>query len=306
MKMNKNSKKLKNTMKIGNSSRIIAGILTLAIIGLLIFAGPAQAFVLGLTADKEDVKKGETITFNATLDIQSMDKYLPVEHLELHINGPESVVCKFDINGKIINEEGCEGMEIERIYFNSENYLGYGYGYGYGQENSYGYGYEIDYGYGYNFGYDYGYGYGYGAGGKEINLIYKITLDTISYEAGDYISQLKADIGGEIFASKSKPEFTVISSNSFSGQGGSGSDNGENNDTIGGLSSQNNGDSNGNGEEPDEKDEPPTTFFSRLAGITGAVIGALGTTGTTVVVIFLVGLLGSAITVRQIRKRKKL
>jgi len=49
------------------------------------------------------------------------------------------------------------------------------------------------------------------------------------------------------------------------------------------------------------EDEPNT--FSR---ITGAVTGTFGVVGTWIIFIFLIGVIGSAITVRQIRKRKRL
>jgi len=56
-------------------------------------------------------------------------------------------------------------------------------------------------------------------------------------------------------------------------------------------------------EEGEEDAETQPNTFSR---ITGAVTGTFGVVGTWIIVIFLIGVIGSAITVRQIRKRKRL
>jgi hypothetical protein len=193
-----NQKNFIDGMKSGNYSKIIAGILTVAILGLIIFAGPVKAFVLGLDIDGSDsVDKGENIKFIATLNIENMDKYLPVKELYLFFN--DGMVCTFEVDGTEISD--CSGITITPILIDLNENSGYGYGYGY----------DSDYGYGYDFDYGYGYGYDYGYGGKEINLIYHITLDTenTNYPIGTYESQLKALIGDEIFKSKDKPEFTI-------------------------------------------------------------------------------------------------
>jgi hypothetical protein len=55
--------------------------------------------------------------------------------------------------------------------------------------------------------------------------------------------------------------------------------------------------------ELDQEPEEATGFFG---GITGAVVGTLGVAGTWIVGVFLVGLVGMSITVRQIRRKKRL
>ena len=182
-----------NKTKLANP-KIIAGILTIAILSLIIFAGPAKAFILGLTIDGDsEVEQGKKIIFNATLEIQSVDKYLPVKELRLVIDGPETRICRFDITGKKIgNESGCHGINIKKIPLPQ---IEKGYGYSYGYDNSYGYGY----------GYDFGYGYGY----SEQTLSYEITIHTQHFLSGNYESQLKALIGDKTFESKDKPKFTI-------------------------------------------------------------------------------------------------
>ena len=186
---------LKNEKKL-NSKKIIASIFTCAVLALLIFSGPAQAFVLGLViadGSNSNVDKGTLIDFTATLDIETADQYLPINSLMLNIG---SKTCSFNIDGEIVS--GCEG--VVSITKTSGTYGG-GYGYGYGYDNSYGYGYD------YNFGYGFGYGYGYGTG--ETQLVYDITIDTDYFNIGTSYAFLKANIGEETFTSQ--PQKIIIS-----------------------------------------------------------------------------------------------
>jgi len=170
------------------SAKIIAGIFTIFILGLIIFAGPAKAFILNLDladGSQDEVDKGELINFTATLEIEDVDQYLPINSLMLNLG---SKTCVFSINGEIVS--GCEGVSIEKI----SGSFGAGYGYGYGYDNSYGYGYQ------YNFDYGYGYGYGYGIGATE--LVYEITIDTEYFSPKTYNARLQADIGGTTYYSQ--------------------------------------------------------------------------------------------------------
>ena len=313
MKINKNPKKLKSYMKC-NSTKIMAGVITFAIIGLIIFAGPAKAFILELSTDKGSLTKGEEITFTATLDIESIDKYLPIKNLELDINGPTPKVCKFYVNGSAIS--GCDGMTISPITTPLDNEKGYGYGYGY--DNSYGYGYEYDFGYGY------GYGYGYGAGGLELHLVYEIILDTQYYLPGEYESQLKALIGNKTFESKDKPTFTIFTTNGVLGTSGGGGTNSKGlnllNDFCGNgicdieettatcpedcpkieaLGSSNDFLDINSG----ESDEEAKGLALR---ITGAVIGGVTSTTGIIAIIFIIALGGVFAVERTLRKRRLL
>jgi len=220
MKINK---KLKNTEKgmLMKNHKVIVGILTIAILGLILFAGPTKAFVLGLDAKVVDPTNNETIIFTASIDIQSVDKYLPIKTLKLNIGGLTPLTslnsCIFDVNGNKDPESKCKGMEIKKI----SEANAYGYGYGYGYDNSYGYSYGYDTSYGY--GYDFGYGYGYGYGNGETELVYEITLDTSSYDTGTYEAWLGSKIGNENFESKDRWEFTKNSPVAIIGNRGSSS-----------------------------------------------------------------------------------
>ncbi len=294
MKIIKNLEKFVNNMNL-KKTRIIAGILTLFIISLLIFAGPVQAFILGLTIDNNSLIKGEKVTFNASLEIESMDKYLPAKNLTLEIKGPTSSTCIFNLNGN--NPlQGCEDMTITPINFPDENEKGYGYGYGY----------DSEFGYGYDFGYGYGYGYGYGQGGKKLYYLYEIVLDTTNYQKGGYVSQLKAIIGGETFESKDKPIFTINTPANPGGGGGNNND--DNNDDGTGfqtLGLENNGkEENNKSSNPEiENNESQDENKGFLSSITGAIIGG-GRGKVTIPIIFVVLTFISTLIVYTIKKRK--
>jgi hypothetical protein len=188
------------------NEKIIASVLTVVILSLILFAGPAKAFVLELDTDKTSLTKGNDISFNVTFEIQNTDQYLPIQALQLELVGPTSSVCEFDVDANIIS--GCEGMTITPI---STVNKGYGYGHGYDSAT----------GYGYDFGYGYGYGYGYEV---EMFLEYTITLNTANYNVGNYESILTASIGDETFESTDKPTFTINSPITVTGSGGGSGD----------------------------------------------------------------------------------
>ena len=171
-----------------HSHKIIASMLSIFVLTIILFAGPAQAFILNLDVDdgNSEVNTGGTITFTATLDIELMDQYLPINSLMLNIGNKS---CAFNLEGEIVGDN-CNGINIENL---SGKY-GAGEGYGYGYDNSYGYG---D---GYNFNYGYGYGYASGTGATE--LVYEITIDTKYFSPGTHQAFLKALIGETTFKSK--------------------------------------------------------------------------------------------------------
>ncbi len=257
--------------------KFVIGLVLIGILALLFFMGPVQAFILGLTVDNPAPIIGEVITFTATLNIETMDKHLPVKNLTLKVNGPEDISCVFDVEGN--NLTSCNGLDITRIH--SLQIDDYGYGYGYGSEE----------GYGYDFGYGYGYGYNYGYGGKELEFKYNIEFDTTGHAIGEYDSWLEADIGEEVFDSAKK---TIIIKNRVSGGSR------RKNNPVGytPIIHEEQESEVLDGEEIDFENSPEEKkgFFSLL---TGAIIGALGTgTGIFAAAVFgilTLGLVGFAI-----------
>lgn len=173
-----------------NKSKYIAGIISIALIALLVVAGPAQAFMLSLDVDageNSNFHLGDDVSLTAKLHIEDSgnDAYLPVKNLSLEIDGPGSndYLCYFDINGNAISE--CDNISISLV--NGSVSGGYGYGYGYFENHSYDFGY--------------GYGYGYSNGIGETELVYKIVIDTDSYHLGSYHVTLNSEIGNSEFSS---------------------------------------------------------------------------------------------------------
>ena len=100
-------------------TKILAGVFTVLILGFLIISGPADAFNLSFGIDgavdgKYTASKGEIVKFTASIDINDVDANLPIEELKIVLDGPENVVCKFDVNGNTL--EFCEGFSIKRRY----------------------------------------------------------------------------------------------------------------------------------------------------------------------------------------------
>lgn len=159
-----------------NLKNIISVLTAGFVIFLLLLSGPAKAFVINFSADKNNVHAGEFVTFTASVDI-SPGENVPVQKLVLNLDNNEKNIhkkCIFSTDGRIIS--GCEGISIVKL---SSDGTGYGYQFGYA------------YGYGYNFGYGYGY---------TESLSYQIRLNTECYEPGEYETKLSAYIGSEIFS----------------------------------------------------------------------------------------------------------
>ena len=165
-------------------TKIISSFLSLAILGILIIAGPAQAFFFIIALSDNEADKGEMISFIVSINIESPDR-LPVNNLSLELKGPISKTCTFTPSGNPI--EGCSNMIINKIsttIFTQGNLTG-------------NYSNII-----YNWGYGYGYGYGYSYNFPNQFLSYNITLNTSILEYGEYKTFFKAIIGSDIFSQR--------------------------------------------------------------------------------------------------------
>ncbi len=113
----------------GKSIKILSVLTTITILLLLIMAGPAQAFTLGLISSDQYVRSGQKTTFVVSAKIASNEK-IPITKFSFIIDGPEKVSCDFFPNGTII--AGCNGMTIKQIS-DIQSFYGHcdGYGYGY-------------------------------------------------------------------------------------------------------------------------------------------------------------------------------
>ncbi|MFT4303782.1 MAG: hypothetical protein ACMXYG_04395 [Candidatus Woesearchaeota archaeon] len=130
-------------------------VITIFVVSLLFLIGPSSAFQVFLTANSNSVNFGDTIEFQAVLEIPAGEN-VPINQVLLMINGVKDANCSFNpYTGSVIS--GCDGIIIDAVDYNHS----------FGAINISG---DIG-GYGYGFGYGYGYG-------SLTNLVYNITLDT--------------------------------------------------------------------------------------------------------------------------------
>ena len=115
-----------------HSSRVSASMVSVAVIALLLFLGPAQALVLNLNSfSNPTVNHGTKVSTTASIDIESFEILNENMTLILMLTGPKNASCIFDLNGTELF--GCNNLEIDRLAVNAD--FGYGYGYGYGFTN---------------------------------------------------------------------------------------------------------------------------------------------------------------------------
>ena len=166
-------------LKKRHLTKLYSSLMTIMILGLIIFAGPAQAFSLNIDISNTTPVKGDITTITAELNINSEER-LPVENLTLELDGPTQLSCHFFPNGNIIS--GCNDIIITPLSTSS---------YTFGNQTG-------------NFSnttYNFGYGYGYGYNIQE-KLSYKIELNTSNLNLGVYETTFKVKIGSEEFSQK--------------------------------------------------------------------------------------------------------
>lgn len=119
---------------------IFSSLITLLVVGLLIFAGPAQAFSIDLgDFDNEAPVQGTVISVDAVVEMSSNElSSMPPINITLNNN----LVCVFDAYSGD-NIEGCvlSGITIVANHdsVNESTYLGYGYGYSVETTTTFGY-----------------------------------------------------------------------------------------------------------------------------------------------------------------------
>ncbi|AFV24725.1 APHP domain-containing protein [Methanolobus psychrophilus R15] len=173
---------------------------TVTIVLMLILSGPATALNMGISINNTTPAQGEEITFTVTANITGIDKYVPMQNFSLALSKDGSVVRNvvFSPSGTILS--GGSDVNIDPIEVPSSS--DYGYGNGTALDDQYGYGY----GYAYAFGYGYGYAANNGAGGDTRVYEYNVTINTSSFDTGEYSAQVLMNTG-----STAKPNFSSIS-----------------------------------------------------------------------------------------------
>jgi len=167
-------------------TKILSGIITLSVLGLLLLSGPINAFQIILGNFEGNYNKGEYISTIAQIKITSDERINPAL-MNFNITVNDQVVCSFDYKGTNISGCNDRNISIELLDSSTSYELGYGY-----QSN-------LDYGYGYNYGYEaYGYGYGeygYSQGYSDGNFTYNITFDTSKLNVGNNTIRLETSLG---------------------------------------------------------------------------------------------------------------
>lgn len=145
--------------------KIIPGIITAFVIALLILAGPANAFIIGLNGFSiSNPEKGQEISTTATIEINSNERMPLPNPAGVFIDGESK--CNFEVNA---DETNCTGVNVKLI----SDTTSYGQGYG--------------------FGYGYGYGYGYHNGFSNGIFTYNITINTDYFSVGEHTIQLRVN-----------------------------------------------------------------------------------------------------------------
>ncbi|KAF5421805.1 MAG: hypothetical protein C5S45_03190 [Candidatus Methanocomedens sp.] len=137
----------KSTKKKG----IISVSLTLFIILMLVFSGPASAVRIQMESPSGNIYLGETVTFKVHVEFQTHD-LIPISTINI-TNLPKGDLS-FSADGTKLS--GSDDYNVT-LTNNAAAYQGGYYGYGYDYDNNSWHNFRLGYGYGY----DYGYGYGY-------------------------------------------------------------------------------------------------------------------------------------------------
>ncbi|MBI2629251.1 hypothetical protein HYW74_04155 [Candidatus Pacearchaeota archaeon] len=159
-----------------------AVLMSLIIIAVLVISGPAQAFTLAIDSNKDFVSKGENITFDVSVKMNSNEE-TSLNTITLTLDGPDgSKECVFDSNGNKLSQ--CMGV----VNITKVNVAGGIYGY------------LSEFGYGF----------------KDKEVTYKITLDTDGYSLGAYDIIAKAVIGNDVIIQEMSNKVVIKSESSSS------------------------------------------------------------------------------------------
>ena len=198
-----------NYRKSRKKKGIISVSLTLFIISMLVFSGPASAVWIQMESPSGNTYSGETVTFKVHVVFQTYD-LIPISTINV-TNLPKGDLS-FSADGTQLS--GSDDYDVTLTENTATYQQGYGY-YGYGYDY-YGYGYDY-YGYGYDYygyGYDYyGYGYGYDS---TINgpskLTYEIKINNLPVGAYDQkaLIEVITDLNQHIFSETKDYKFNVI------------------------------------------------------------------------------------------------
>ncbi|MFC1715660.1 hypothetical protein ACFL6S_18480 [Candidatus Poribacteria bacterium] len=167
--------------------------ITVLIVAMLFFSGPASAVTVGISHISDTTPTvGELVSFRGYVDIDT-DEKVPVQNLTLIITAPDSAynhTCWFYPNGTEIS--GCDNITITRLTsaFNYTNGTSFANGYGFNYSSSSWMTTNTTFANSYGYGSLSGYGYLLASYSE---LEYNISWDSAGYPSGSYSIELRAE-----------------------------------------------------------------------------------------------------------------
>lgn len=153
-------------------SRVLSVVLTLIVIGTLLFSMPVKALELSLSSPSDSTPtQGDIITFSANVTI-SDSEIVPFESMKIVFKDSSGNYenCTFNLSNA--SSTTCSFLDVT----SSEEDTAYGYGYGSAEFNS------TDY----YWGYGYGYGYAHSPGLGDAIYSYEFSLNTSGLDVDEY------------------------------------------------------------------------------------------------------------------------
>ena len=179
-------------------SYITGSLITIIIVAMLVFMGPAQAVSVMISGLEHSYTPRTPVEFRVSMEISAPDQFVPVTDISLDVTGPGSTSMNriFSVDGTPIS--GDPKISIDPVKYPRSKDYGYGYGIGCEDDNCY----------------DFGNGDGYGKGkNKKLKFIYDVSIDINGLPDGDYNVIANLNTGKAIkpaFSSEPK-EFTITS-----------------------------------------------------------------------------------------------
>ena len=199
------------SIKRGKKTKFIAGFITVLIIAMLIFSGPASAITINLQLVSGSAETG-IYNYKAVVDIHTNDVVpLNLVYIKLtNMNSSGLSHCYYDFvtkayNSTYSNEDTvgiCSQVTITNITNNAAYTTSYSYNYGYGYGNGTGYSEALN-NVSWDYGYDYGYANGYGynsftetlSSTGEVTVYFTVNSSSSQFGIGNTYA-LKAGIAG--------------------------------------------------------------------------------------------------------------
>ncbi len=180
--------------------------MTVAVVGLLLAAGPAGAIEIKINGLSGAHKLGKQIKFMFDVRINHGDtmgelltneKFANITFTNYPYGWSES--CKVYAN----KTTDCDFLSVDKIKVTGDDNYGYGYGYGYDGETKH----------------SLGYGYGYGYGDKNTHIMYTLSVDSKILGAGAYSATIDIHAGSPVehtFSAEKPAIFYIVAKGSSS------------------------------------------------------------------------------------------